>query len=332
MSNEGKMIGSTVCENIVFKGTEPQPLGAQPIPGGQFTLYSPPSDSLPGSFEEGVDFIVDYEAGTIARTEHSRIPDWRTHPIHGKEGFDHRDYPFYSNAGYTCKIEYTAAPGIQSPSRLGGLSNNLSRLHERLTMDKQAVCVIYGDSISTGAEASSPEHSFFGRFIAALRERYPNTDIQPVMKAVGGETSSRGLERIGDVIASSPDLVIIGYGMNDQNRNADGSNATPVSSYEQIIRLMAESIHGQTGADIVLVTPCLPNPKWIFASGNVREYADALRRIAKECGYAIADAQAEWENVLSSGVSHESLLLNNVNHPNDFGHAIYYRAFEQLFV
>ncbi|HOJ11894.1 MAG TPA: hypothetical protein PK733_15070 [Clostridiales bacterium] len=33
---------------------------------------------------------------------------------------------------------------------------------------------------------------------------------------------------------------------------------------------------------------------------------------------------------LVAGKSHESLLLNNINHPNDYGHWLYFKALERL--
>jgi hypothetical protein len=33
-----------------------------------------------------------------------------------------------------------------------------------------------------------------------------------------------------------------------------------------------------------------------------------------------------WQEELAAGKSHESLLLNNLNHPNDYGHEVYYKA------
>jgi len=321
-------------ENLVFKGAEPQCLGSPPLPGEALKLSGPLGEPEPITFEEGKDYMIDYVAGSVTRTESSRIPDWREHPAYGLETFDHLALPYYSNSGFTCSISYRAvdsrtAYAEDNKQTYGLLKSKLPRLFDRLTTGKEAVCVIYGDSISTGAEASRLELSFFGRYIAELRNRYPEADIQAKMKAVGGETSSQGLERIEEVVAAQPDLVLIGYGMNDQNRNSDGSNFVSVQTYERNIRQMIDVIRSRTGADILLLTSCLPNPRWKFASDNVRDYAETLRRIAADSGAALADVQTRWEQVLSTGKSHESLLLNNVNHPNDYGHELYYSVLNQ---
>jgi len=319
---------------LVLEGQEPQPLGAVHAANVEVYAYQPPAD--PGyaisPYQEGADYVIDYVAGTIARTADSRIPDWREHPTYGLERFDHRELPYCSNAHYTCLITYEmpqSAPSAQGARQERNLlAERLPRLHARLSEAREAVCTIYGDSISTGAEASGPEHSFFGRFVSELQRRYPEAAIRSEMRAIGGETSEMGLQRIAEVIDTKPDLVLIGYGMNDQNADADTGNAVPVVQYERNIREMITAIRSATGADIVLMTPCLPNPQWLFASSNVRDYAAALRLIASDGEAVLADVQKRWEQALSSGLSHPSLLLNSINHPNDYGHELYYEALE----
>lgn len=320
--------------NLVLEGQEPQPLGWAHPANLVVQSYQAPADAGYGSaaYQEGVDYIVDYAAGTIARTEDSRIPDWREHPAYGLERFDHTELPYYSNAHYTCAIAYEAPTSSPAQNEARDerslLAERLPRLHARLSQDRQAVCTIYGDSISTGAEASGPERSFFGRIVSELQRRYPDAAIRSEMRAIGGETSTMGLQRIDEVIDTKPDLVLIGYGMNDQNVDPDTGNAVPVAQYERNIREMIVSIRSATGADIVLLTPCLPNPRWRFASSNVRDYAAALRRIADDGEAVLADVQTLWERALATGLSHASLLLNHVNHPNDYGHEVYYEALE----
>lgn len=132
------------------------------------------------------------------------------------------------------------------------------------------------------------------------------------------------------MIRELPDLVTIGYGMNDLNRTESGEPAVAPAEYERNIRAMIRAIRAETDADIVLLTPCVPNPAWVFASGYAPDYADRLRRLAAESGTALADAQSLWLAELDAGKPHRSLLANNVNHPNEYGHAIYERALMQL--
>ena len=49
-----------------------------------------------------------------------------------------------------------------------------------------------------------------------------------------------------------------------------------------------------------------------------------------EEGIDVADAHALWQEELAAGKTSASLLLNNINHPNDYGHTIYHKAFLKM--
>lgn len=323
-------------ETLVFVGEEAQRLRHRPDASAGVALCAMQDASV--RYEEGADFLVDYDTGRIRRTPQSRIPDWRGHPAWGIRPFDHRYHENYSNASYTCLAEYRTddpetdgGAAADADSLLRGLSlrlpERLPRLHRKLQRGETASYVVYGDSISTGAEASAPERAYFERFASALRALYPEAGVRVVMGAKGGESSRGGLQRVQDaVVGSRPDLVTIGYGMNDQNRQPDGANAVPPEEFEANMAQIVEDIRSGTEADIVLLTPCLPNPAWAFASGNVYDYAMRIRAVAKLLDVPISDVQKAWLEELAQGKSHESLLLNNINHPNNYGHAIYARA------
>jgi lysophospholipase L1-like esterase len=115
--------------------------------------------------------------------------------------------------------------------------------------------------------------------------------------------------------------------MNDQNL-FDGEVAVPYAIYESNIRMIIESTLRSCETDIVLVTPCEPNPMWKYTSGLMDGYAEVLRRLGKEYDIGVADVNEIWKQELLAGKTPESLLLNNINHPNDYGHWLYYRAFE----
>jgi acyl-CoA thioesterase-1 len=312
-------------EAAVFRGTDASPLRYALSPEHPILVRGP--QTWPVVFQEGKDYIMDYGAGTIKRTAASRIPDWQEHPMFGLEAFDHREHQGYSNDRFTCMVEYTALI-TENPS-ISRMASCLPRLYNKLIQRDPIHYVVYGDSISAGYDASRPELDYAERFAAALRMKHPGSKINIHRKAVGGESSRGGLRRLReDVLPLRPDLVTIGYGMNDQNRQADGSNAIPVGEFEQNILGMVGLIREQSEAEVLLITPCLPNPKWIFSSENVTEYAAAIRRIGREAEVPVADLQRLWEEELAAGKTHESLLLNNLNHPNDYGHSVYFSAME----
>jgi len=306
---------------------------------------------------EEVDYEIDYLQGLITRTSGSRIPDWSVHALSGVTDFDHTLYADFSNINFTVYVDYgyeiseekvgssplkqDGVDGLsERPSGKGAdglpLAQNeavgdiLLEVKHKLSRGHEVCYVVYGDSISTGGEASEESYTYFSRFAARLTELHPEGSFRIMNKAIGGETSEGGAERvISDVVSEQPDLVTIGYGMNDQNKFEHG-NGVSLPEYEHNIRFMIEELQRSGNVAIVLVTPCQPNPLWKHTSGMIGEYAEVLRRLGNEYGVGVADAYAIWQHALDAGKTPESLLANNINHPNDYGHWLYYTAFEAL--
>lgn len=318
-------------ENLVFIGQSEQRLRFVPSSQHPIRLRGPQSE--PVEYIEDEDFVVEYGTGAIKRTSNSRIPDWREHESFGLDTFDHREFSNYSNSPFTCEVEYTvelgntASGGGFGSDSLPLMERALPRLYKKLLQAEPIHYVVYGDSISAGYEASRPELDYPVRFANAMRTQFPSVDVHVHRKALAGETSRGGLQRLAeDVLPIKPDLITIGYGMNDQTQMADGSNALSVDEFEQNLLQMVWLIREQSEVEVILLTPCLPNPRWIFASSNVADYADAIRRAGLAAAIPIADVQRIWLEELAAGKTHESLLLNNLNHPNDYGHSLYFAA------
>ena len=58
-------------------------------------------------------------------------------------------------------------------------------------------------------------------------------------------------------------------------------------------------------------------------------YAKATARAATATGCAYADVFSNWQ-AFSARKRPEDLLANNINHPSDFGHWIYFRVLEEM--
>ncbi len=322
-------IRNQVRESIVLMAADPHQLRFRQLVRDSLSLHSKATSENPDHmlYSEGIDFIVDDECGTIRRTVESSIPDWSKHPLYGKSDFDHSDYPSFTNQTYTLYADYDYFDPTAATDAAAVGSEALSRILAKLANGEAVNYVVFGDSISTGAEVSEEANKFYNRFAETLRRRFPGAAIDVRMKAIGGESSEGGLKRLqDDVISQAPDLVTIGYGMNDQNKQANGTNAISPAQFERNIATMIEAVQKHTEADIILITPCLPNPLWTYASPNVTDYAGKLRELGFKYRIGVADLQRIWLDELAAGKTHESLLINNVNHPNDYGHSLYAQA------
>ncbi|MGG1555923.1 SGNH/GDSL hydrolase family protein [Paenibacillus ferrarius] len=285
------------------------------------------------SYTEGIDFIVDYDRSVIRRTKESRVPDWSRHELYGQTAFDHAAFPNCSNRAFTVYGDYVYVSDPFTASFVAPDSGNragVERWLSKLRRGEESSIVVFGDSISAGGEASEEKFKYANRVHQFLIDEYPRSRIRLLNKSVGGETSKDGMNRLQrDVIALNPDLVIIGFGMNDQNKYGDGVGV-PLADFESNLRQMVEAVKELGNSDLVLVTPCLPNPTWWYASGLTGGYAEVIRRLGREYGVGVADVTAIWEQELAAGKSPGSLLLNNINHPNDYGHWLYFQAFVPL--
>ena len=179
----------------------------------------------------------------------------------------------------------------------------------------------YGDSITAGGEATAPDLIFWERWADALRQKYPRATIETVNGATGGDSTVQGLQRLSEkVLAQKPDLVLIGFGMNDHNRGG-----VPLAAFADNLRTMIDRVRADTGAEIVLFSAFPPNPKWHYGTHNMAAYAAATEAVAREKHCAFADVYHLWQQ-FAGKKKPEDLLGNNINHPNDFGHWIYFQA------
>jgi lysophospholipase L1-like esterase len=312
-------------ESVVFFGSQPARL-AYPLSGdGPVRLRS---TYLPGpetvTYEEGRDFRVDYAAGTLIRLPGSRLPDFRTNVLHGQEQFDHTKFPGYGNQPFFAYVDYQLADRVRWPVQ-APQADRLRATQRKLAAGETVTIVAFGDSITNGGEASLPELIFWRRWVTDLQARYPRAKITAINGATGGDTTTRGLQRLqAKVLDAKPDLVLIGFGMNDHNRRG-----VPLPEFEQQLREMVTRIRAATTAEIVLFSTFPPNPRWLHGTNRMTDYAGATARVAADTGCAYADVFNNWQT-LAARKRPEDLLANNINHPNDFGHWIYYRVFAAM--
>jgi acyl-CoA thioesterase-1 len=312
-------------ESVVLIGEEPAYLSHLPLPGEPVQVrstYLPETGTIEYIF--GRDLILNDADGTLRRTPASHLPNFRTTVLYGKESFDHSQFPGYGNAGFFVFVDYayvnTNVWPVQ-PSQVDLLKATQAKLR-----DGQPVKIVaFGDSITAGGNASRTNLIFWQRWADELQRKYPRARITAVNGATGGDTTVQGLQRLqAKVLDAKPDLVLIGFGMNDNN-----VGSVPLPEFKNNLKEMVARIRAQTGADIILFSAFPPNPRWKFGSHHMADYAAATSEAAKETTCAYANVFDNWQS-LAARKKPEDLLGNNINHPNDFGHWIYYSVLDHL--
>jgi len=92
---------------------------------------------------------------------------------------------------------------------------------------------------------------------------------------------------------------------------------------------MISRIRARTHAEIILLSTFPPNRKWKFGSHHMQDYVAATSAVAAEMRCAYADVFGNWQS-LAARKKPEDWLANNINHPNDFGHWIYFKVLEGI--
>lgn len=310
-----------VGESVVFVGEDAAALAFRPVatePVVVRSAYQPGPGVV--EYEPGRDYVADVAGGTLRRVPGSRIPDFRTNLLFGQEAFDHSKFPGFGNGGFFAFVDYAFRSTNEWPKQASQVTM-LPKSAARLTSGGDFKVVAFGDSITAGGDATKPDLIFWNRWADDLRQRHPQARITVVNGATGGDSTVQGLARLQDkVLDQKPDLVLIGFGMNDHN-----NGGVPIPQFEANLKEILSRIRSTNGAEVILFSAFPPNPKWKFGSHRMEQYAAATERVAKETACAYADVFNNWQ-ALAGRKKPEDLLGNDINHPNDFGHWVYFRV------
>lgn len=186
----------------------------------------------------------------------------------------------------------------------------------------------WGDSVSTYGRYQS-------MFVGRLRQRFPAAQIELVTEAWGGRSTGSYLkEPPGSphnyrekVLGAKPDLIISEF-VNDASLN-------PAQVDERYGQLLQD--FKQAGAEWIILSPHYVRPDWMGLTRqrdideDPRPYVKAIRQFAEFKQVALADASARYGRLWRQGIPYLTLMENNINHPNVFGHSIFADSLMALF-
>ncbi len=186
----------------------------------------------------------------------------------------------------------------------------------------------WGDSVSTF-------NRYQTMFVERLEARYPNAKIELVTEAWGGRNTGSYLgEPPGSehnyqekVLDRKPDLIVSEF-VND----AGLSEAKVAERYG---KLLAD--FRNIGAEWIILTPHYVRPSWMGLSSqknideDPRAYVKGVRLFAKENQIAIAEGSLRYGRLWRQGIPYITLMENNINHPNVYGHTLFADSLMALF-
>lgn len=314
--NSGKMVNESVLM-ISSNGHAPEArLLFKPK-----KIISVTNSALDTAYVEGVDW--EYKNGKLIlfsgskakyMTDKQLYPDSARFPkIDGGYIF-HTEGTFFHR--HQLAVTYThkkkAWKGLIPKYQGNQLQNSINSLRNK----KKLHLLLFGDSISSGANASgvgkaAPYLPAFGELVANQLQDFYQSEIKFTNTAVGGKTSQWGVETAKERVADHhPDLVIIAFGMNDGT-----GKMSPAKFKENIALIMTQTKAVNPDVEFILVAPMLPNPESKFL-GTQPLFKKVLDELSGP-GVIVTDITAVHRELLKHK-SYQDMTGNNINHPNDF--------------
>ena len=299
---------------------------------------------LEAKWIDGVDVPEDMTGGTAG-----------TQPYNDGGGLNGGQYLLSEGSLFRTRhlsVTYETADAIEldTPEYVPG---NFPNLLPKLQAGEPIRILVFGDSIFTGASASSvvgfePElPAFFELMREFLADRFYGGDaskIALVNPSVGGVLSSWGADQVkgGAIDMDGFDLVVLGFGIND------GSLLKSAASFVGNTRTMIDGIRAHSpSADFIVVGSFAPNPKSVFwGEGRHADYIEPTRALCDEkngsssgCTYVglydlSLDLLANKQDAADGDTRYRYLDLsaNFTNHPNDFMVRLYAGCILSTFV
>ena len=283
-------------------------------------------------FTENKDFVI--KDGTLIKPKGSLLPDYTNSPFFVPGFFTHEVVATFGNDPYMVYIDYEAEVSenetveflAKELSEKSGYYSSLKNYFDNFKKDTLNL-LVFGDSISVGGGTTDIKYAYFNRLKDYLEEKY-TFKVNLINKAIGGECSRDGIKRYNDVITPDIDLMILAYGMNDQCTKPDGSQWFTTEHFDANLRVFIERAL-RYNIKTVLVAPILSNPKWIYSSKTFPQFIDVIYSLGKEYNLPVADVKSLWVEELKYK-SYSDLLQNDINHPSNYGHYLYFLTFKNL--
>lgn len=340
------------------------------LPDSQ-VVRSAPSTSENGTiYEKGTDYQIDVPWGNIGRLASGKIPAGAGVYVSYQYGMMRIDAIVQNSDSSMSLIQGAshvanpAIPEIGTNQKLLGtvwISGRIDRLteknlfpvstpeeyvplflakdtirktYEKLERGETVRILAWGDSV-TACGFLPDEDKWQEQFVRRLRARFPQANIILLNEGWGGRNSrSYRNEPAGSpknytekVLDVQPDLVVMEF-VND-------SGLSPEAVEKDYSEILAD--FEARGIEWLICTPHYVRADWMgFESeknidSDPRPYVTGLRQFAQKHHVALADASFYYGRLYRRGIPYSTLMVNNINHPNQFGMSLFADALMKLF-
>ena len=145
-------------------------------------------------------------------------------------------------------------------------------------MENPCKIVCFGDSITKG---------YCSRFERKIKEEYSDLQIEVINAGVVSETSVDGLRRLDQVIALEPEVVVVGFGMNDWRKGVEKE------TFRNTLGFIVDELD-KRGIRVILTAMNPDYNKESQVSKQLVEYNEVVKDIAYDKRVRIADVYSLW--------------------------------------
>lgn len=312
-------------------------------------IISVESNDLKTVYELDKDYTWDGESNVIVWKEGSAIPYFTQNDIQGKreDGSDLDLYPVWDDLGrsrfgnqlycvsaflyekqiaVTYEYEYGSWEGEVTPYQGDKLPKTMAKLRAGETIN----LFYFGDSIFTGCDSSAmynrePFQNSFPEFTKQVLEAKFGGRVKLYNPSVGGMQSDWGVKNIDKLVCdrADPDLVIIGFGMNDQFGGRVSANN---------VKTMMETVRARfPDCEFVVVACMVPNAEAGFLTNQASQPVAYKKLVGETEGCAFVN-MFNCHKKLLENKDFISMSGNNINHPNDFLIRVYAQQILSVFL
>ncbi len=232
---------------------------------------------------------------------------------------------FYANNG-----------GLETPSvaTVGAAKKYLPKTWAKLTSGEEVKVLAWGDSV-TACGFLPDDQRWQVKFVERLQKMFPKAKIVLMTEAWGGRNSDTYRnEPEGSpknykekVLALKPDLIVSEF-VNDAFMNEE-----MVAQKYGEMKLDFEA----NGMEWIVLGPHYVRPDWMGlpsesgVDNDPRPYVKGLKEFTVKNNVPYADTPNLYGKLWRAGIPYNTLMTNNINHPNAFGMELFAAALARLF-
>lgn len=221
-----------------------------------------------------------------------------------------------------------------SVSTVGAAKKYLPKTWAKLTSGEEIRILAWGDSV-TACGFLPDNQRWQVKFVERLQSMFPNAKITLLTEAWGGRSSdSYRNEPSGSpknykekVLDLKPDLIVSEF-VNDAYMNEE----TVAKRYGEM-----KADFEANGMEWIILGPHYVRPDWMGLNSerdvdeDPRPLVKGLREFTAANNVPFADTPNLYGKLWRSGIPYNTLMTNNINHPNAFGMDLFAAALARLF-